>query len=68
MPDYENFSQVYDEENCFEVNMRVRHKTYGDGIVIACAPGREGVKVTVDFPIRGKKTIIGRFLEPIRKI
>jgi DNA helicase-2/ATP-dependent DNA helicase PcrA len=45
----------------FEVGQRVRHATFGIGVVVACNPIREDAEVTVAFPgVTGVKKLVQR--------
>lgn len=55
------------DENSFRTGDRVRHNTFGEGIVLALQGSGEKMKVTVNFPRIGTKTLVLGFA-PLVKI
>lgn len=52
----------------FDVGQRVKHAKFGIGVIIACAPVRDDVEVTVAFPgVTGVKRLVQKLakLEPV---
>jgi len=43
---------------------RVVHATFGEGHVLSTDGSGKGEKLTVQFPMVGKKVIVARFVEP----
>lgn len=54
------------DENSFRSGDRVRHNTFGDGIVLAIQGSGEQMKVTVNFPRIGTKTLVLGFAPLVR--
>ena len=46
----------------FKIGARVRHGTYGKGVIMGCEGSGEDAKVTINFPGYGHKKFIARFL------
>ena len=55
MPDYENESQEYIE---FQVGMRVRHQSFGKGVILKIDNRSGGVKLIVMFDSVGEKRLV----------
>ena len=64
-PDYESFSQEESVE--FAVGMRIRHESFGPGVVRKVEGGGEHVRVTVIFDGGGERKFLARFA-PMRPI
>jgi DNA helicase-2/ATP-dependent DNA helicase PcrA len=64
-PDYESFSQ--EESVGFEVGMRIRHESFGPGVVRKVEGGGDHTRVTVIFDSGGERKFLARFA-PMRPI
>lgn len=47
------------------VGMAVRHRRFGEGVLLGWSGAGEGLKLQLRFPGHGAKTILARFCEPV---